>query len=269
VSPKKSLGQHFVVEKKVIDALISESNFTFKDEVVEVGGGIGTLTFFLLQHCKKVISYEIDPILSTIMLKEFIQDNKRLKVISGDFLIQEIPSHHKLVSNLPYSISSPFFQKITDMDHRPERIAITIQSDFANHLCAIPGESNYSRISVFTSYFYKFEEKDTFPPNCFYPKPKVNSSLVCGNRLNPPKEVKESNFAIFLTNLFCRKHKKVRNNLRVYRKTLQKEDRPRFIRELDKLEYSSTQPINLTPIHILDLFTQFEDILHQFNHKIG
>ncbi|MFX0174231.1 MAG: 16S rRNA (adenine(1518)-N(6)/adenine(1519)-N(6))-dimethyltransferase RsmA [Candidatus Hodarchaeota archaeon] len=261
IVPKKALGQNFVISKRVVEALLSEAALNPQDIIVEIGGGIGTLTFFLLQECQKVITYEIDPILSTIIKKELIEYEKRLRVISGDFLNYKIPPHQKIISNLPYRISSPFIKKISRAENYPETITVTLQNEFANHLCANPGEPSYSRISVYSSFFYEFNKIISFPSSCFYPKPKVNSSLVQGIRKKPPNEVRNDQFVIFLTNLFCRKHKKVRNNLQVYGRFQQRNIRKVFTNELDKLSFASKQPINLSPSQILELFLQFKEIL--------
>ncbi|MFX0122331.1 MAG: 16S rRNA (adenine(1518)-N(6)/adenine(1519)-N(6))-dimethyltransferase RsmA [Candidatus Hodarchaeota archaeon] len=260
ISPRKSWGQNFVIDKTVIDTLLIEASLDEKDTIVEVGSGIGTLTYFLLQNCQKLFSFELDPILSTVITKEFFDFGEKLKVISGDFLKLEIPPHEKLISNLPYGISSPFIKKMTQIENRPETIVVTLQSEFANHLCAKPGDPDYSRISVFSSFFYEFNVIRTFPPHFFIPKPHVWSSLVRGIRLEPPKIARRKDFFIFLTNLFCRKHKKVKNNLQVYTKQYPRHLRKLFRNELDKLEFCSQQPINLSPSEILDLFLQFNDL---------
>jgi len=267
ISPKKSKGQHFVIDKSVVDTLLVEAKLEYKDTVVEVGCGIGTLTYFLLKKCQKVFSYELDPILSTIMRKEFFNFSAKLEVRSGDFLKLEIPPHHKLISNLPYGISSPFIKKITEIENRPDIIAVTLQKEFADHLCAKSGDPNYSRISVFSSFYYKFEVVRTFPPQFFTPKPHVQSSLVRGIRLEPPNLIRKKDFFIFLTHLFCRKHKKVRNNLQVFAKDFPRNLRRMFKLELDKLEYRAHQPVDLSPNQILDLFLQFNEILLSFPIK--
>ncbi|MFX0013637.1 MAG: 16S rRNA (adenine(1518)-N(6)/adenine(1519)-N(6))-dimethyltransferase RsmA [Promethearchaeota archaeon] len=267
ITPSKSSGQNFVIEKAVIDALLSVVDTSQEDIIVEVGTGIGTLTYFLLQKCQKVFSFEIDPILSSIVKKEFINYGEKLKIISGDFLNLEIPPHQKLISNLPFNISSPFIKKITTIENRPEIMALTLQREFANHLCAKPGDSSYSRISVFSSYSYKFELIQTFPPHYFTPRPKVQSALVRGTKLKSPEIIKDKNFFEFLTRLFCRKHKKVRNNLQIYAKQYSRDQRKLFMNELDRLEYHSRKPISLSPSEILDLFNVFNEILITFLSK--
>ncbi|MHA1941653.1 MAG: 16S rRNA (adenine(1518)-N(6)/adenine(1519)-N(6))-dimethyltransferase RsmA [Candidatus Hodarchaeales archaeon] len=266
--PKKNYGQNFVTEKKLIDQIISLANIQDKDIIVEVGGGIGTLTYYLLNHSNQVITYEIDPLLASVLKKEFYIFENKLEVISGDFLTKDIVPHTKIVSNLPYAISSPFIWKITNLEIPPEVVVVTLQKEFANHLCAEPGTSDYSRLSVFASYFIKFEKKFDIPSDFFTPKPKVESSIVRGISIKPPDFVKEKDFFHFLTALFCRKHRRVRNNLHIYQKKLPKVQRKNFRDSLDRLEFASAQPVNLSPTQILSLYIEFQDILqHQLGFK--
>jgi len=260
----KSQGQNFVINKSLIDDLISTVNLEEEDIVVEVGGGIGTVTYYLLQKCKRIFLYEMDPILSSVILKVFNDYKTKLDVNSGDFLLQDIPNHKKLVSNLPYNISSPFIKKITEMKHRPEILAVTFQKEFADHLCAEPGDSAYSRLSVHSSFFYKFTIIKTFSSHYFFPSPKVQSSIVRGTRLTPPEIVNDPDFPTFLINLFCRKHKKVRNNLQIYSKQYERNLRKNFMNEVDNLEFYSNQPKNLSPNEILRLFQEFKSLMKSF-----
>ncbi|MFX0086355.1 MAG: 16S rRNA (adenine(1518)-N(6)/adenine(1519)-N(6))-dimethyltransferase RsmA [Candidatus Hodarchaeota archaeon] len=264
ININKTQGQNFVINKEVINGILSSINLNHNDIIVEVGGGIGTLTFYLLKYCKQIFLYEIDPLLSSIILKVFNKFQDKLEVISGDFLEQKIPNHQKLISNLPYHISSPFIRKIIEMKNRPDILAVTFQKEFADHLCAQPGESEYSRISVYSSFFYKFDIVSNFPPHYFFPTPKIHSSLVRGTRLTPPDIVKDKEFFTFLTNLFCRKHKKVRNNLQVYSRNLTRELRRDYLKEVDRLEFHSYQPINLSPHEILNLFQDFQSLMKNF-----
>ncbi|MFW9855931.1 MAG: 16S rRNA (adenine(1518)-N(6)/adenine(1519)-N(6))-dimethyltransferase RsmA [Candidatus Thorarchaeota archaeon] len=262
ISPQKKLSQNFVVKKKVIDAILAGVALKSSDKVVEVGGGLGTLTYFLLNGCTEVLTYEIDPLLSTIIVKNFIDQAKKLTVVSNDFLKQKIPVYPKLVANLPYNISSPFIKKITTLDIPPQTIAVTVQNEFARHLCAKAGDAHYSRISVLPSFFYNFEIRETFNSNCFYPQPKVKSSLVIGKRTKHiPPQVKETSFFTFLTNLFCRKHKKVKNNLLVYKNSIDDSQRKQFKSQLKNLEFSTFQTLNLSPEQILGLYIQFKEMM--------
>ena len=263
VEPKKRYGQNYVINKALIDKLLSTAQIDPNDIIVEVGGGVGTLTYFLVKKAKSVHSYEIDPLLSSILKKEFFPFSNQLEIITGDFLKKEIVPHHKLVSNLPYAISSPFIWKLSNMDVPPELIVVTMQKEFADHLYANPGTSNYSRLSVFSSFFFKFEKIVEISPHFFLPRPRVTSCLVRGIKIDPPNIVKEKQFFLFLTSLFCRKHKKSRNNLLVYQKRIPPLQRRNFRAKLDGLPLSSQQPINLTPDQILSLYSDFDQMIRE------
>ena len=263
VEPKRNYGQNFVVKKDLINQILSVARIDSNDIVIEVGGGIGTLTYFLLNEAKKIYSYEIDPLLASILKKEFFPYRDQLEIISSDFLSEEILPHHKLVSNLPYAISSPFIWKISNLVNPPETLVVTMQKEFADHLCAQPGSSNYSRLSVFASFFFKFEKIREFKPHYFFPRPRVTSSLVRGERLDPPTIVKDKRFFIFLTALFCRKHKKARNNLLVYQKRVPLPQRKKFRKELDCIMYSKDQPIKLKPDQIVSLYSDFSRMIKE------
>ena len=263
VEPKKQYGQNYVIKKALINKILLAAQIDPNDIIVEVGGGIGTLTYYLVKNAKFVHSYEIDPLLTSILKKEFFTFSNQLEIIFGDFLKKKIVPHHKLVSNLPYAISSPFIWKLSNMDVPPELVVVTMQKEFAEHLCANPGSTNYSRLSVFSSYFFKFEKIEEFPPHFFFPRPRVTSCLVRGIKIDPPSIVKEKQFFLFLTSLFCRKHKKSRNNLLIYQKKISSSQRRNFRAKLDDIPLSSQQPINLTPDQILSLYSDFDRMIRE------
>lgn len=263
ITPKKGFSQNFVVKKSLINEILAIAEITKDDSIVEVGGGIGTLTYYLLANAGEVISYEIDPLLSSILKKEFYNFKDRLKVIAGDFLTEDVIPTKKIISNLPYSISSPFISKISNFEIPPSLVVVTVQEEFANHLCAKTGSSNYSRLSVFSSYFFKFEKIKKFPPEYFYPKPKVSSCIVKGIPVQSPVIVREKGFFPFLTALFSRKHRKSRNNFGIYKKKLVTQDRSKFQKSLDTIDNSSKQPINLTPEEILNFYVNFRHLIKE------
>ncbi|MHA1213903.1 MAG: 16S rRNA (adenine(1518)-N(6)/adenine(1519)-N(6))-dimethyltransferase RsmA [Candidatus Hodarchaeales archaeon] len=265
---RKNLGQNFVVDKKLIDLMLEGAKIQSKDVIVEVGPGIGTLSYYILPQCSSIYSYEIDPLLASIIRKEFIDYSEKFHVISKDFLEDDIISHDKLVSNLPYNISSPFIKKITQLPNPPHVIVITLQKEFANHLCARPGSSAYSKISVYASYFYEFEKLATFSPTSFFPKPRVESTIIRGEKIVTSEVVQSSFFQIFLTHLFCRKHKKVKNNLKGYFKYIFKDDWRKLNQETGDLIFRNDQPVNLTKEEILELYHEVAKITEKRDQKL-
>jgi 16S rRNA (adenine1518-N6/adenine1519-N6)-dimethyltransferase len=267
ITPHKAFSQNFVIKKDLINKIISVAEIKKDETVVEIGGGIGTLTYFLIQEAERVISYEIDPLLASVLKKEFFDYNKQLKIISKDFLQEKLIPSGKIISNLPYSISSPVLWKITNMDNPPSLIVLTLQEEFANHLCANVGSKDYSRLSVYCSYFYKFEKIRSLSSSYFYPPPGVSSCLIRGTHIEPPDSVREKAFSFFLTSLFCRKNKKARNNLMVYQKKLDRKFRSDYRKLVDSLENSQIKPINLSPEAILTFYSDYRQRITE-NFKI-
>lgn len=263
ITPHKPYGQNFVIRKELIEEILSSAQIEEDETVLEIGGGIGTLTYFLLQEAKNVICYEIDSILASVLKKEFFSYNNRLEVISSDFLKEEEIPSGKIVSNLPYSISSPVIWKISNLPKPPKIIVLTLQEEFANHLCAEVGSKDYSRLSVYSSYFYKIDKVSIFSSDYFYPQPQVSSCLIRGESIDSPDIVREKTFFIFLTALFCRKNKKARNNLMVIQKKLDRQLRTKYRNSLDSLEFSQIKPKNLSPQDILTFYLDYRQMMKE------
>ena len=263
ITPHKPHGQNFVVKKELVEKILLSAQIKDNETIVEIGGGIGTLTYYLLQKANNVITYEIDPILASVLKKEFFSYNKRLKVISGDFLKKKDIPKGKIVSNLPYSISSPVIWKISNLLNPPKVVVLTLQEEFASHLCAEVSTKEYSRLSVFSSYFYKFEKITTFSSDYFFPKPQVSSCLVRGVLIDSSDIVREKSFFVFLTALFCRKNKKARNNLMVYQKKLDSRFRVKYRNLLDSLELSQKKTIHISPNEIVAFYLDYRQMIEE------
>jgi 16S rRNA (adenine1518-N6/adenine1519-N6)-dimethyltransferase len=263
ITPYKAYGQNFVIKKELIDEMLASAQIEDDETILEIGGGIGTLTYSLLQKAKDVITYEIDPILASVLKKEFFSYNTRLKVISSDFLKEDKIPRGKIVSNLPYSISSPVMWKISRLPNPPKLIVLTLQEEFANHLCAKVGSKDYSRLSVYSSYFYEIEKVLIISSDYFYPQPQVSSCLVKGVSIDSPDIIKEKPFFIFLTALFCRKNKKARNNLMVFQKKLERRNRIQYRNQLDSLEFSQKKSIHLSPDEILAFYLDYSQMIKE------
>jgi 16S rRNA (adenine1518-N6/adenine1519-N6)-dimethyltransferase len=261
ITPHKPYGQNFVVKKQLIEEILSSASIRDNETILEIGGGIGTLTYYLVQETNNVITYEIDPILASVLKKEFFSYNNRLKIISKDFLKEKDLPRGKIVSNLPYSISSPVIWKISRLLNPPKIIVLTLQEEFANHLCAEVGSKDYSRLSVYSSYFYEIEKISIIPSEYFFPEPKVSSCLVRGESIVPSDTVRKKSFFIFLTALFCRKNKKSRNNLLVYQKRFERRFRSKYRNLVDSLEFSQIHPIHLSPKEILAFYIDYRQMM--------
>jgi len=209
ISPKKRLGQNFVIENSLLQSLIAYGNIDKEDTVLEVGAGLGFLTRLLSLKCRRVIAVEIDSKLATVS-RENLSKLPNIELIEGDVLTAKIPSFDKMISTPPYSISSPLlFWLLTKAF---QLAVLAFQEEFARRLEADVGSKDYSRLTVTTYYRADIELLDHIPKNSFYPSPDVDSMIV---RIKPkpaPFKVKdEKAFFELVQTVFNQRNKKLRN----------------------------------------------------------
>lgn len=209
LTPDTSIGQHFLKNPAVVDAIVQKSLIQSTDIVLEVGPGTGNLTVRLLEQAKKVIAVEFDRRMVREVLKrvEGTESERNLQVIQGDVLKVDLPFFDVCVANLPYQISSPFLFKM--LSHRPmfRCAVIMFQLEFAQRLTARPGDDLYCRLSVNTQLLAKVDNLIRVGRNNFRPPPKVDSQVVRIEIKNPPPEVNFVEWDGLIRLLFNRKHK--------------------------------------------------------------
>ncbi|XP_075590005.1 putative dimethyladenosine transferase isoform X2 [Dermatophagoides farinae] len=184
----KVLGQHILKNPLVVTSMVDKAALRSSDVVLEVGPGTGNMTMKLLEKCKQVIACEVDTRLVAELQKR-VQNSplqSKLKIIIGDVLRKDLPFFDVCVANLPYQISSPFVFKL--LLHRPFfRCAILMfQREFAQRLVAKPGDKLYCRLSVNTQLLSRVDIIMKVGKNNFRPPPKVESSVIRLEPINPP-----------------------------------------------------------------------------------
>ena len=210
------LGQNFLIDKNVAQREVENANITQDDVVLEIGPGRGILTNLLAEKAKKVIAIEIDKkLVDTLDLPENVEliNEDALKV---DF--KKLPRFNKIVSNLPFQISSPITFKILEYDF--DLALLIYQKEFADRMVAKPGSKNYSRLSVNVYYKAECEKLEIVPKTCFQPQPKVDSAVIkLVPRRSPAFSVADERFFFDLTkNLFNHRRKKIKTILNRYYK---------------------------------------------------
>ncbi len=241
---KKKLGQNFLIDRQVADGEVGYADLKKEDIVLEIGPGKGILTKLLAKIAKKVIAIEIDSLLVE-QLKLDLPDNVIL--INADALkidFKALPAFNKIVSNLPFQISSPITFKF--LEYPLSKAVLIYQKDFADRMVANPGTKDYSRLSVGIYYKAYCRILETVSKKCFFPVPKVDSCIVeLIPRENPPFAVLNERFFFDLTKeLFNHRRKKIRNTLKEFCDSLEnipylnkrvEELRPEQIGELSNL----------------------------------
>jgi 16S rRNA (adenine1518-N6/adenine1519-N6)-dimethyltransferase len=207
---KQRFGQHFLVDCSVAEREIQYAGITKDDIVLEIGPGKGIITELLAQKAKQVVAIEIDQRLVE-QLKKTLPSNVML--ISKDALevdFRTMLRFTKIVSNLPFEISSPITFKFLESSFI--KAILIYQKDFAERLIAHPGTKEYSRLTVGVYYKALCRILEDVPPSCFSPAPEVNSCIVeLIPRKKPAFEVKNEMFFFDLTKqLFTHRRKKIR-----------------------------------------------------------
>ena len=207
--PNTNLGQVFLTDDLICQEQVTFADINEKDVVLEIGPGFGILTTLLAKRAAKVIAVEIDDKLCSY-LKTTLPDN--VELINGDVLEIDLPGFNKIVSNIPYQISSPLVFKLKDYSF--DFAVIMLQSEFAKRLLAEKGSKQYSRLSVMASYYYNIELLRHVPRANFMPEPKVDSAII---KLTPKTSRapvdNEPLFFKLLKLVFSERRKKIKNSL--------------------------------------------------------
>ena len=253
----KNLGQNYLIDKNKRDQIINFGNLSKDDIVLEIGTGIGTLTIELAKRAKKVIAIEQDSNICEILnqrLKEEKLDN--VELINEDALKIEFPKFNKIVSNLPYQISSPITFKFLEYDF--DLAILMYQKEFGERMNGEVGSKNYSRLSAML--YFKCDVKTLTDVSCesFIPKPKVDSVVMS---LTPKESMLNSDdfniYSKFCKALFQHRNKKIRNALIDSRHVVSNLDKKEIKKRLNDIEnnkindYLTKRVIALTPEEIL------------------
>lgn len=212
----KSLGQNFLIDDSVPRDIVAGAEVDENDLVIEIGPGVGTLTAQLLNKAKKVVAIELDNDLIPILNQE-IGDNPKFTLIHKDALkvnFNEIIGEEKsvkLVANLPYYVTTPIIVKLLKEGYNFKSLTIMIQKEVAERMNADPGNKDYGSLSLLVQYYCNTKIVRRVPPQCFIPRPKVDSIVIRLDKLNEPK-VKVENEKLFFDI--------IRNSFNMRRKTL-------------------------------------------------
>ncbi len=183
---RKRYGQNFLVDASMVEKIVDAADLTKEDTVLEIGPGIGTMTQFLAERAGAVIAVEIDEKLLPI-LDETLSEYDNVIVINEDILKLDITAlvnernggkPIKVVANLPYYITTPILMALLEGDAPIASITIMIQKEVAERMRAEAGTKDYGALTLSVQYHAILDKVCTVPPNCFMPRPKVESTVL-------------------------------------------------------------------------------------------
>jgi 16S rRNA (adenine1518-N6/adenine1519-N6)-dimethyltransferase len=189
VTPKKALGQHFLVDRNVLGVIERLAGLAADDVVLEVGPGLGVLTTFLADRVRHVHAIEIDCTLADA-LGDALQGRRNVDLVFGDALRVDlgalVPSPAKLVANLPYNVATPLVAETLTDAPGLTRWCVMVQREVADRFFAEPGTKAYGAVSVLVRLHARRTGFRPVSRTVFRPPPKVDSALVAFERIAAP-----------------------------------------------------------------------------------
>jgi len=187
IKPKKELGQHWLHDQGVLDAICVAANISANDCIVEIGPGLGTLTQNLLDNGAKVHAIEFDHDLAISLRARIKSHQERLEISEADIMRFDftlLPKEYKIVANIPYYLTSGLLRLISETANPPKKAVLLMQKEVAERVCAKPGQT--SLLSISTQMYFDASLGILVPAALFTPPPKVDSQvLVLERRENP------------------------------------------------------------------------------------
>jgi len=189
VSPKKALGQHFLVDRNLLVVIERLANLASGDVVLEVGPGLGVLTTFLADRVRHVHAIELDRRLEA-PLGEALDGRTNVGLVFGDALAVDLgalePSPSKLVANLPYNVATPLVAETLIGAPTLGSWCVMVQREVADRFFAEPGTKAYGAVSVLVRLHARRTGLHPVSRTVFRPPPNVDSALVAFDRIPPP-----------------------------------------------------------------------------------
>ncbi len=224
--PKKRLGQHYLIRSDIIHDIVNRSGFGAEQIVLEIGPGKGALTIPLARNVSHIFAVEKDPYLVEALRRKISQAGiSNITLIHEDILrfdlagiVDEYHGKIQVIGNLPYNISSPCLEKLVANRSIIDRAILMFQREFAQRLCATPGEKAYGAMTVLVNYNGRTAPLIQVPRNAFYPRPKVDSAVVEIDFEQPyvPRARHEGAFEKVVKGAFSHRRKTLVNSLKSF-----------------------------------------------------
>ena len=237
VKPKQSLGQNFLIDDNIARKIVRALDLKEHDVVVEIGPGQGALTKYLAGKARHLIAVEIDG--------RMVEDLQRKSsfpsdvILHSDFLEcplgdwqKQYKTKLRLVGNIPYHLTSPILFKVFEERSTVQDLTLMVQRELARRIVAKPRTKEYGILSVFSQFYGAPSILFNVPPSCFYPKPKVTSTVMqIRFQQHPVHRIDEDLFSTVVRTTFGKRRKTLRSSLKYL--PYDKADMERVLQRLD------------------------------------
>jgi len=226
--------------------MVAYASVDKSDTLLDIGAGLGFLTRFMADKCKKILAVECDLELASV-LREQLSGVSNVNVIEGDILKISVPHFNKIVSTPPYNISSRLLLWILSQGF--DCAVLVFQKEFAGRLVAPVGDRDYGWLTVLTHFHAEAELFDDVPRSMFYPQPKVDSVIT---RLTPKRPElhrmgNEAAFKRLVQLLFTQRNRKVRGAVLPYLKAVQGVSKKDAVKIAEALPFCEKRVRQLAP----------------------
>ena len=220
--PKKSLGQNFLIDKNIINKIIKIGNINHNKSIMEIGPGYGSLTKAILSmNPKNITAIEKDKKLSLMLIEKF-KNIHNIEIINEDILAtikkKDIKDNLLVFGNLPYNISTQILANLITQKRWPpwyNFLVFMFQKEVADRIIAKPNTKEYGRLSVLSNWRLDVKKHFDISKNSFFPKPKINSTLLSFKPKNNFIKFKDPKNLEKVTNiLFSNRRKMINKNLK-------------------------------------------------------
>lgn len=212
-SPKRSLGQNFVIDPNTIRKVVEVAGIGGDDRVLEIGAGCGSLTLGLAARARHVTGVEIDDRL-VALLGESLAGTSNVEVIKADALTMDLGRIDAsiLVANLPYNIATHLVLRVLEQAPQIIRLVVMTQKEVGERLASAPGSKSYGQTSVMVRYHGHAHIAAQISRRAFFPVPNVDSVLVRVTREAPP-DIDRARLFEVVRAAFSQRRKTLRNTI--------------------------------------------------------
>ncbi|MFW6287221.1 MAG: 16S rRNA (adenine(1518)-N(6)/adenine(1519)-N(6))-dimethyltransferase RsmA [bacterium] len=222
----RKLGQNFLIDRNIIDIIISAGDIHEEDVVIEIGPGIGSLTQAILEKLSRGKLYAIEKDTRLVeVLDDLFNINSNIEIINKDvlgidwkefFAVNDLQNKNvKLMANLPYYITTPIIMGLLEAKVPIDSYVFMVQKEVAERMIADPGGKDYGSLSIAVQYYSNPEIVHIVPSSVFIPKPAVDSAIIKLKRnIEVAVRLKDEDFFFKIVQaIFQQRRKNIKNSL--------------------------------------------------------
>ncbi len=209
----KDLGQNFLINKETIKKIVELLDIKDNEEVLEIGSGFGSLSYFLAQKESNLTLDDVDE-RAINFLKELFKDNEKVNIIKQSILKLDISNYDKIIGNLPYYITSGILEKVLVDAKNCKKFVFMVQREVKQRLLAKIGSEDYSPLTILLSLRGDVKEELVVTRGNFVPVPHVDSAVFSLDLKTEDYDVTFiKNLLFFTKKMFLHRRKTIFNNL--------------------------------------------------------